>query len=546
MPAFSKLKIAALDDLSRQLRFAPPETLRKQMERAIKLSAEIDPAVMYPEDWVVYRITGYRKDVGGNASFTGAALLGDVSGLVERLSAAAGVTEKDLAGEHLGIKALCARWKVSRKTLERWRRQGLVAVRVMGANGRPTLLFSRAAVERFEKLRGDQVAAAAGYTRMGPDVEEQIERRGKLYARAGLSLNQAAARLARRYGRSREAVRRALLREGGAKTFGRRGPPNARERELIARAHWWGIDPRDVARRLGRAAAAVRRIANEDRAARLRLIAAELDGSATKRDIDAALKPETVRSGLGEPGATDLLSLIRGARAGGAPIGVVERDQARAYRALVSRAAAGIGRLNAHSPSAVTLDRIETDLRWAARLRAELVRAQLPLVVRTLEGSLGRPLEEIRPTLLAPLMLDAIAAVSEAVHTFDPGKGGRLAAAAGLALSRIGARFVKEHGAEIAELPGRARATSRVSEGITVEDWTLRLAPWQRHGGRVWLECGVRASLAKLSADDANLLRARYGWGPMPLTLREAAAMLGISPVAAARRERAALKAARA
>jgi hypothetical protein len=46
---------------------------------------------------------------------------------------------------------------VSRKTLERWRREGLVARRVMGGNGKPRLVFAVASVERFEKERGGSV-----------------------------------------------------------------------------------------------------------------------------------------------------------------------------------------------------------------------------------------------------------------------------------------------------------------------------------------------------------------------------------------------------
>ena len=87
MPAFAKLRIAALDDLARQLRFAPPETLRRQLERAEQLAAEIDPSINYPEDWIVFRITGYRADMPAPATIVGEALLGDIGILVERLSA---------------------------------------------------------------------------------------------------------------------------------------------------------------------------------------------------------------------------------------------------------------------------------------------------------------------------------------------------------------------------------------------------------------------------------------------------------------------------
>src|SRR5690348_15581463 len=107
MPPLPRLRIAALDELSRQLRFAPPETLRRQLERTRTLAAEIDPARNYPEEWVIFRVTGYRPQNAGDTVFVGEALLGDISALVERLSAAAGLRQTELdPAQHLEIGAL--------------------------------------------------------------------------------------------------------------------------------------------------------------------------------------------------------------------------------------------------------------------------------------------------------------------------------------------------------------------------------------------------------------------------------------------------------
>ncbi len=560
MPAFSKLHIGALNELARQLRFAPTETLRRQLDRTRGLAEEIDPAIAYPEDWIVYRITGYRPELAAPVAFAGEALLADVSGLVERLSAAAKLSQSDLdPSRYLDLEALCARWRVSRKTVERWRRMGLVAMRVQGAAGRPKLLFPLESVERFERLQGPRIAEAGGYSRIDAGREERMLRRAAAYARLGCTLNQAAKRIAKRYGRALETVRQVLRRHEQSAPkplFAQRGPPGVRERDLIARAHWLGIEPAQAAKRLSRSTATIHRVADDERAARLRVLSGVVSGIAAthqtgpargakkKPEGDPRLAHTAVVSGLGAPGERDLLDFIVAARAEGVALGVVEKARAAAYQALIWRAAAAIAGLPAHGAGALVLDRIETDLRWAARLKAELIRSHLPLLVRTLEGAIGRPLEEVRASVLGGLIAQAIGALGEAVDAFEPAKGGRLAAPAGLALTRLGTRFAREHEEETKVASGRARAAARVSPGVGMDDWTRRLAPWQHFGARIWLEPAsrVRAGLSALAPRERLVLEHRFGWGPAPATLHEVAARMGITIMQAATLERAAMR----
>ena len=62
MPRVARFKIAAVEDLLRQLEYAPAETRRRQMDAAERLIADIDPNQNYPQDFITFRITGYRPD----------------------------------------------------------------------------------------------------------------------------------------------------------------------------------------------------------------------------------------------------------------------------------------------------------------------------------------------------------------------------------------------------------------------------------------------------------------------------------------------------
>ena len=538
MPPLPTLRIPALADLARQLRSSRPEVIRRQLERAEALAAEIDPAVNYPEDWVVFRVTGYRPEIAEPAMFVGEALLSDLAPLAERLSAAARLDASDLEpGRYLDAGELCARWRVSRKTLDRYRRRGLPARRVLGGNGKTRLAFALAAVEQYERRWGSPGAREKTVTRIAPGVEARIVERAGRYQRAGLSLNAAAARLARRHGRAHETIRQLLRRhEARSPVFAEAGPLTDRQRRFAERAARLAFEPGEIGARLGRSRASVHRVINDARVERLRGLGLPVVAGKGKRGAAAdPLEPEPVRTGLGAPGEPDAASLLFAARRGEVPVGFVERSRASAYRFLVARAGRGIAMLPAHGAGATALDAIETDLRWAARLKAELVRSLLPLLIRTIESSLGRPAEELRAAALRPLLLASLAALAEAVDQHDPAEGGRLAAPAGMALSRAVPPFVKEHAAHA------GRASSRLAVSVPMPDFTRGVAPWQ-----AWLEPDRRVAmaLARLDEPSRRVVSERFGFGGPPVTIAELARRLGTTPMRAARMERAAVRAA--
>ncbi len=548
MPPLPRIRTGALADLADQLRYVPRETLRRQIVRAEELVGEINPAGAYPEDWVVFKVTGYRSEVHDPAVLAGEALMADLSAFVERLSALAPPRWADLEpGRFIDAGALAARWKVSRKTLDRLRRRGLIAHRVQGENGKPRLAFPVASVERFEARHAPALARAGAFTRIPANVEDRIVRRAAAYRRRlGCTLNQAAGRLARRFGRSHEAVRQILRRaeaRADAPTFSEPTIPSLSERRLIDRAARRGIEPSDIAQRLRRSTASIRRVITDARAERLREWAAHARLSQAQAPLQEALEHAAVRTGLGAPGQGDLLAMIEDGRARSAPRAEVERVQAAAYHALLGRAAAVVRALPEHGSAASRVDEAETYLRWAARLKVELVRQQLPTILRSVEAVAGRGLEEIRSAALASLAAAAIDAGAEALDSFDPsrtGRAGRLAAPVGLAVTRAATRFVKEHARDFGA-PVGARATPRLRTGVLIDDWTRRVAPWQ-----AFLEpsARVRAALPTLDELSRRLLVARFGWDGPPMTIAQLAATLRTTVMRAAILERRAVRAA--
>ena len=62
MPRAPRFRITAIEELYRQIQFAPASTREREMNAAEQLVADIDPAQTYPQEFVTYRITGYRPE----------------------------------------------------------------------------------------------------------------------------------------------------------------------------------------------------------------------------------------------------------------------------------------------------------------------------------------------------------------------------------------------------------------------------------------------------------------------------------------------------
>lgn len=536
MPRVSQPRTDVIAELGEQLRYGAKKTLVRQLDRIDELAAHVEDDGLYPEDFIVFRITGYRPEIRSPRMLPGAALRGDLSALAERISESAGLTEDDLTDPCETVASLTDRWDISRRTLERYRRLGLIARRVDLGSGRRALVFGRAGVEAFERRHADRLGRAARFSRMGEADTRRLARRAEGYRRRlGWTLNRVAQRLAARTGRSPESVRRVLRaadRERSKPLFPEPGPPTRRDRLLAVRAVARGVEPALLARRLDRRKSAVLRALHDGRADLLRGLGLPAAGPAepgvAARSPHALTTPPT-------PGPVELNALIAQMRERTTPSAVVERDRAAAYRALVGAAGVRTAALPPSGASGAELDEIETMLRRASRLKGALVRTELRLGIDTLEQRLGGPLDALPPARARTLALGLIGVVADAVDRFDPARGGRLAAPVSLALGRWCAQVP-----DVAASPEPGRAARRLPAGVPVPDWTRRIAPWQ-----AWLEPDprLRGVLGRLGEDDRTLLARRFGLGEtLPESLAAIAASEDKRAVHLARAERRAVR----
>ncbi|RMH11050.1 MAG: hypothetical protein D6695_10105 [Planctomycetota bacterium] len=541
MPRLSVIHDPVLAELARELRQAPRGALLRQIERAEALAGQIDPETDYPRDWVVFRVTGYRPD-GADATVTsGHSLLESLSAFVERLCEQAELTPEDLPEGSFEVDELCARWQVSRKSVDRARRRGLVARRV-GGSGARRIVFSPAAVEAHE-ARAHPGPKPEG-RRIPGDVRAQMIARAARYRRMlGCSANQSARRLARRYDYSAEAIRQLLKRHdeqaGEQAIFREQGPLSRREQELAFRVLRRGLSPATVARRLDRSTGSIRRACLQYRARMLETI--DLEGPRApvfERDDaeEVILTRPAVRERASGRIPASLHAFLDLCRSSKAPDRTSERDLAIALHLLRCRAREGIAEIKRVGPGVLKVDEVETTLRRASRLKTALVEGQLKLLIATGEQRLGAGLESLPERTLVSLLDCLFSSLCGAVDRFDPFHGGRLASPASIALDRAALEWARAH--EIVR-PREGRAQRRlIDPGVDVACRVVDA--WQR-----WLEPDVRIEsvLSQLDEADADFLRQRFGLaGAWPRSASDLAQSLGIPVQHVVRRERAAVR----
>jgi transposase len=527
MPPLPRLRIGPLADIAAAAPRLSPASALAGLERAETLAQRIDPNDLYPLARV---IADLRPDSASSApddgsSVVGAALLADLAALAEHLAAAAKLDPaQHAAPAWLDAASVCKRWGVSRSTLDRYRKRGLLGRRLETTPGRTRLVFAADRVEAFAAVHRPALERAGSFTRITPVEEARIRRRADRYRRVlGWSTSRTAQRIAEHFGRSPEAVRLLLVKTDDG--VSRRAPVRARERAIIARAAAWGVEVDRLAERFGRSEGSIYRAlvqAHAERLARLRPEPPAWDEDAGRFNaLDAAstfLDHAPVQTGLGRPAPTSLAELLTLVEAAEPLTPAVERALARAYWFLRHAAGVAINALPRHNPPrsaqraagqpASGVDDIETMLRWAARVKAELVRSQLPLVVRSVEAAAERPVSALAPAQVGAVYSLAIGTVAEAVERHDPFKSGRLAAQAGLALNRSIAAWWRSTHAP-ADRPGAARARPTPPERVTLDDFTLALCPWQRE---LDLPAGMRRVLGEAPEPARTLIAQRMGW----------------------------------
>jgi len=196
-----------------QLRFTPLKKRRKQLEAAEKLCAIIDKNKDYPFEFVCFRITGFLpKKVDAGQLIKGSELLEDLQIFISKLSGQVADAASEQPQKVYSIEELAASLGVSSKTINRWRKRGLIARKFVFNDGVKRLGFLRSVVDQFLAANPELADKAKRLAHLTNREKRQIiQLAARLAATTNLSRHQIISNIAAKIGRSHETVRYTIL-----------------------------------------------------------------------------------------------------------------------------------------------------------------------------------------------------------------------------------------------------------------------------------------------------------------------------------------------
>jgi RNA polymerase primary sigma factor len=441
-------RLDSLASLARQIGYAPASVRLEQMQAAELLLSEIEPNRAYPNEFIVFRITGFRGKTIAADQLAGMALQHDLGLLVEEISRGLGLRTDTSPEPVLSIADVTERFEVTSKTIQRWRRRGLASRQYIFPDGKRRVAFPLSSVERFVRIGSDTGAARFVATPLQRDEQSQLLAAAGRLLSSGCTQRELLLRLARRFNRSPNAVLHQLRQHDATSDQPMLSRAAAELSPRIARrlvsAIERGASLQDLARRLRRPRSTLARVVLDARLAKL--------GDRRVSFIDDELYAgDHALQQLQSLAKTDALPLVESVRMprGLDPylatlyrVPLLSPNRERAlfllfnyHKRLFVLARRRLDPELAYSRDLAALDR---HLEAADRVRHEIIHANLRLVV-----SVARKHLTAGVTLME-LVSEGNVSLMRAVESFDVHRGVRFSTYATLALMKGFARSVPQ------------------------------------------------------------------------------------------------------
>lgn len=510
-----------------QVRFAPREKKIEQVNRAEKLLAELDPSRTYTYEYLCYRVTDFRPESFPNVKLSGEQAGHDLRLFVEDLSDAANVPA-DAAGEKvLTVEELSKEFRVSTKTISRWRQQGLVSRRFV-FDGRKRVGFLKSSVEQFAARNEDRVKRGAKFSQLTDAERDEIIERARRLARAGGCPADITKRIAKKMGRSVETVRYTLKQfdqeHSDLAIFpANTGPLSDEVKKKIYQQYRRGAPVDTLAKRYCRTKTSIYRIVNELRARRIFELPLDFipNPMFDKSNKEAEIMSDMPESDLPSK-KTRLPSGLPPYLASLYEVPLLNREQEahlfRKLNFLKSQASKLRDSLDpAHAKSSV-MDRIEELYDQAVATKNQIVRANLRLVVSIAKRHVGQGENFFE------LVSDGNMSLIRAVEKFDFARGNKFSTYASWAIMKNFARTIPdEH---------RRRDRFRTSQSEMFESAEEhRSDQYEQESAQSQRELQVSRILERLDEREQKIIISRFGLdhGHEPLTLKEVGAEMGVT-----------------
>lgn len=442
----ANFKHPALKQLTeQQSRYAPIEKRLEQMNRAEKLLAQVESGQSYRYQDLSEQLTGYRSEKYPDLSIDGDDLLHDLPLFVEGLSASSKLPVEQAGEPVFTVNDLSEKYNVSTKTVDRWRKRGLVSRRFLFGN-RSRVGFLSSSVDRFVNENESEIHRSSRFSQISDAEKQEMIHKARRLAIYGACPAEVGRRLSKVFHRSPETIRYTL------KQYDEEHPENAvfpnstsplsddRKREIYQR-YVNGMSAELLAEEFCRTKTSVYRIVTEVRAKRL------LETPFAYMDSEDFHTRNSEVVILAPPPAVQKKSKVMKAPPGLPPylaslysVALLTREEEgywfRKMNYLKFKAASLQSQIDPRHPKTKDLDQLEALVRESVKVKNFLIRSNLRLVV-----SIAK--RHMKPnTNFFEMVSDGNMSLMRAIEKFDYTKGNKFSTYATWAIMKNYARSI--------------------------------------------------------------------------------------------------------
>ena len=430
----------------------------------------------------------------------------------------------------LTLDELTRQFCVSKKTVSRWRRCGLIGRRFI-FDGRPKIGFLQSSVDRFVTENAERVRRGARFSRLTADQRHQIVELARRLAQAGERPSEVIGRIAQETGRSLETVRYTLkrfdLEHPEMAIFPHLHQPLQTEtKRQIFQQHRRGDSAEALAQRFCRSCTRIYRIIKEIRAARIM----ELPLDSMGNEQFARLRSEKKEREILQPPPESDLPAKKLRVPSGMPaylanlyeVPLLTREQEahlfRKMNYLKYKASRLRDTLDVNRPKSRLMDQIEKLYDESVATKNQIISANLRLVVSIAKRYVGPAADFFE------LVSDGNMSLIRAVEKFDVSRGNRFSTYASWAIMKNFARTIPD----VLRHRDRFRTSHAETFSAAEDD---RTDQYEQESAQIQRESQVEGILRRLDERERQIVTSRFGLtrGQEPLTLKQVGAAMGVT-----------------
>ncbi len=517
MPVAPQFLTTQLSELAEQIARAPMHVKQQQLSHLETFLFELEEDRLYPYDFVVYRISGFRLESSTHINLLGSALINDVVAAIAVISRSMDIE----AGEILTLSEVAEACGVSQRTINRLRHEGLPFIWVTEPDSKRRLGCKKQQLIEFRKARKDRIKHASTFSRLSEIEKKRMVEFALAYQGQGKTINEVANEIKKDGGRGLETIRTILKRNDDvSEVLPLKEPLTRQDARDIEKAIHQAVTWNRLAGRYKRTKNAMRGALarlRRDRLKRLSIQVVELPAFSMNDAREVLLSPDIVRNCLPPITEINIFKIEESATA------LSMQDETAIVAAMyVLRKSArdSIGDLQ-YTPTEAELDAIETDLRWAWLLQQSLMLTALPIALSVATQHAGRTLTELPPSKLQFYVDTAMALTEEICSTIDPQSNQTIAKITSLTVDRSFSNIDAEKTQSRAT--ARLKPTAQLHSFCKQSEWSVLLPKMTVHDAE------------SISPLHGEVFKQKFGWCGHPKRTIELPVLLGTSYNAIAR-----------